>query len=78
MNSQQRRKHRRRFKHDVEVSFRTYSGTMMVEHLGDMLEWCHTRYGMHGYSYSWVEVIRFSFPSVERAVEFKLRWADGA
>jgi hypothetical protein len=77
MNSQQRRKHRRRFSYDVTVSMKSHAGTMMIEHLGEMLEWCHLHYGKHGYSYSWDEVIRFSFPSVERAVEFKLWWADG-
>lgn len=77
MNSRQRRKQRRRFKHDVMVSWHSHSGTMMIEHLVDMLEWCHTRYGENGYFYSWDEVIRFSFSSVERVVEFKLRWADG-
>lgn len=76
MNSKQRRKQKRRFGHVVEVSWN--SSAEMVERLGGMLEWCHLNYGRNGYSYRWEEVIRFSFPCRDRAVEFKLRWADGS
>ncbi len=74
MNSRQRRKQKRKFNHEVTVSLVPPYSTMID--VLSMLEWCHVNYGKHGYVYSCDDTIRFSFPSVNRAVEFKLRWAD--
>lgn len=73
MNSRQRRKHNRRFRHTVQVDARRVIET--PDGLGDMLQWCHERYGENGYRFQWLDSITFGFPTDERAVEFKIAWA---
>lgn len=78
MNSSQRRKLRRKFKHVVPFLWndnRTYLTTERIIALREMLEWCHCRYGDNGYYYQWQKEVVFAFATQERAMEFKLAWA---
>lgn len=43
--------------------------------LGDMLQWCHRRYGGNGYRFQWKDVMTFGFPDAGHAMEFRLTWS---
>lgn len=76
MNSRQRRKLRRRFRHEVPVSWDHRSGNGRAERVSQMLEWCRQSYGDSGYHYGWKQhQMVFSFQTTVRAMEFKLIWA---
>jgi len=76
MNSRQRRKQRRMFKHAVPLTANiAYLSEEQLQKISDMVDWCKYRYGENGFLFKWRNGATFSFNTESHSIEFKLRWA---
>jgi hypothetical protein len=71
MNSHQRRKHRRRFRHSVAVC-----RNASLPYVWDIEDWCRKKFGIHKYWVTfdtgyWV----YNFDNPSNAMLFTLQWA---
>lgn len=74
MNSKQRRKIQRKFKHVVYFGVPN-DKTGLLTRINSMNEWCIHRYGYHNYIYKWVNWTigpSFAFRTESDMIEFKL------
>ena len=73
MNSAQRRKHRRKWRH--KVSYQELNEHSENFRFRDMVDWCNKSYGAENWHLSIQDGYYFLFDRPERLTEFILRWA---